>query len=499
MKKILSGIGLMMHVPAFMALLSLIIAFLFEEYTGAEAFALTAFVSLLIAQVLYRVYQVSHDTLSVIEVMWVAFLGWSMVSLIGALPFFYMAFQMPDAMVESHKMMPFRSFINSLFESISGYTSTGLTVTIAESELPRSLQWWRSFTQWVGGIGIIVFISAFHPGLHAVTSHYEKNDEEEEESRPQVELNWKKIWWIYLLFTGLSFLLLFLQDVSAWEALNHGMTGICTGGFTITDRSLLDYSPALKVSVILIMLLGSLNFNRYHDLLTKFRWKAFFIDWQHVLFMILLIVGTLILHYENVIWMGGEVKWLDTFFQMTSGLGTAGFLSVDISNWSMTGLLFLGLIMLIGGPTASTTGGVKIFRLQLFVKGNIYNSVYWLFKKEPSLYFRFHNKRYSSEEAMRFYRNTGTFFFFFVSFYFLMTYLLIHNVPPRFELAEIAFESASALGSVGLTTGITGHELNIPAKVILMLLMLVGRMELIPLIILVSGLLKNRAERKHEA
>ncbi|MFP4089646.1 MAG: TrkH family potassium uptake protein [Cyclobacteriaceae bacterium] len=530
MKKILSGVGLMLHVPGVMALLSLPIALIFGEYRGAEAFGLTAFLSLLAGQVLYRFFPSQRDTLSVIQVMWVAFLGWTAVSLIGALPFMYIAHRMSEQQLEALQLMPFLSFANSLFESISGYTSTGLTLSISESKLPYSLQWWRSFTQWVGGIGIIVFISAFHPGLHAVNSHYgkqkeeesasesnkaedqnreknndENSDEEEDEDeadkegKPSMELNWKKIWWVYLLFTVLSFLLLFLQEVPLWEAINHAMTGICTGGFTITDRSLMDYSPSLKLSVAFIMLLGSLNFNRYHEMLAKGKVKQFFTNWQHVLFMILLLGGTVVLYYENVIWQQVDIGWVDTFFQMTSGLGTAGFLTVDLSDWSETALLFLGLVMLIGGATASTTGGVKIFRLQLFVKGNIYNSVYWFFKKEPTLYFRFHNKKYSPDEAMRFYRNTGTFFFFFVTFYFLMTYLLIHNVPDEFELAEIAFESASALGSVGLTTGITGHELNLTAKIVLMLLMLVGRMELVPLIILVSGLLKSHAERTHEA
>jgi trk system potassium uptake protein TrkH len=497
MQKILSGVGQMLHVPGIMALLSLPLALVSGEDEGAWAFGLTAVASLVPGQILFRMYRNKQDTFGIMQIMLVATLGWTAVSLLGAIPFYFYAFQLSPSQISEHALSPFLSFYNSFFESLSGYTSTGLTMTIAESKLPQSLQWWRTFTQWIGGIGIIVFISAFHPGLLAVSSHYQKGSEEE--SMPTVSLNWRKIWWIYIILTLIGILALWLQRLPLWEAINHGMTGISTGGFTINDRSLVSYSVPHKLTVIAIMIIGSLNFNLYHYLFTRGDWRRFITNQQHIMFFALLVLGSLVLYYENVIWFGYDTSWVDTFFQLVSGLGTCGFQTVELNSWSSTSLIFLGLLMLIGGPTASTTGGIKIFRFMLFLKGNIYNSMFWIYHQEPKFRFRFKGKSHSHDEALKLYRTTGTFIFFWVTFYSLMTYVLIHNVPDTFSLGEIAFESASAMGSVGLSVGITGHELNWIAKTDLMLSMLVGRMELIPLIIIVSSLIKNKVDRKHEA
>lgn len=497
MSKILSGIGRMLHVPGFMALLSLPVALIFEETEAIWAFLITAAISLTAGQLLYRFYLNRQDTFNISQIMWVATIGWALVSLLGAVPFYAHAQLLTGAEVEQYKLSPFLSFYNGLFESVSGYTSTGLTLTIAESELPYSLLWWRTFTQWVGGIGIIVFISAFHPGLASVSSHYSKGSEEE--GMPTISISWKKIWWIYILLTLVCIAALWVQQVPLWEAINHGMTGICTGGFSIKDQSLTTYRPALKITVILIMLLGSLNFNMYRFLLVKGDWKRLFSNQQHIVFFSLLVVGSLILYYENEIWFNYEAGWLDTIFQMVSGLATCGFQTVDLVSWSSTSLLFLGLIMLIGGPSGSTTGGIKIFRFILFVKGNFVNTVFWMYRREPHFRFVFQGRSYSREEALKLYRSTGTFIFFWVSFYFIMTYLLVHSVPEKYSLGEIAFESASAMGSVGLSTGITGHDMGFYAKTNLLVSMLVGRMELIPLVIFFSSILKEKVSQDQEA
>lgn len=497
MAKILSGIGQMLHVPAMMAALSVLIAWIFGESEGAWAFLLTATAAIIPGQVLFRLYRNKQDTFNISQIMWVATLGWTAVSLIGAIPFYFQTYLLSAAEVEAHALSPFQSFYNCFFESVSGYTSTGLTLTIAESEMPHSLQWWRTFTQWIGGVGIIVFISAFHPGLMSVSSHYQKGSEDE--SMPSISVNWQKIWWIYILLTVAGIVALWFQEIDLWEAVNHGMTGISTGGFTITDQSLTTYSPNQKVTVIFLMLIGSLNFNLYHFLFVRGDWKRFLGNQQHIVFFSLLILGSLILYYENEIWFDYDAGWLDTVFQMFSGLGTCGFQTVDLVSWSSTSLLFLGLMMLIGGPSASTTGGIKIFRFILFVKGNVVNTVYWMYRREPSFRFRFQGRSYSQEKALKLYRSTGTFIFFWVTFYFIMTYILIHNVPASYDLGEIAFESASAMGSVGLTTGITGHEMNWIAKTDLLISMLVGRMELIPLVIFFSSVLKEKVSRDKEA
>ena len=509
-RNILAGVGLMLYVPGAMALLSVIVALIFQDYHGTEAFVATAVASGLSGWLLRYFFYDRDRTLNVPQIMSVATIGWMLVSLLGALPLVYLTHRLPPEAVAAHQLQPFAHLLNATFEAMSGYTSTGLTMVISESDLPPVVQWWRSFMQWVGGVGIIVFISGLHPGLTSVSAHYtdendqksedtkqeeeEQEDEpdEEDEVLPNVSVSWSKIWWIYLSFTALSIGLLLAQGIPLWEAINHGMTGISTGGFSITDQSLETYTSGAKATMIFIIIVGSLNFNLYHLLFTKGNFRRFFRNQQHILFGALFAAGTLLLFYENNAWAAQSTAWIDLTFQAASALGTCGFSTVSLSNWPSTSLLVLTMAMLIGGATASTTGGIKLFRIILLVKGSIYNTLFWDKADDRTLNFHFNDEVFSQDESLRLYRNIGTFSFYWITFYLLATFVLLHEAPAEYTLTSVIFEAASAFGTVGLSTGITDHTLSAVGKVDLMLAMLVGRLEIMPLALLVIMLWRRR-------
>lgn len=498
----------MLLVPGTMALLSVPVALFFQEYYGVEALLLTTAVCLPFGGLARRRRPFRRSSFSPIEIMGVATLGWLLVSLVGALPFFYLAHRLPPEQVAVHQVGPFGNFLNAAFEAVSGYTSTGLTVTPSESSLPRTLQWWRSFLQWVGGIGIIVFISALHPGIASVSAHYSDQDgkkdeeekqqdeqeenDEEEEVLPNAEVSWSKIWWIYLLFSLLAVGLLWLQDIPLWEAINHGMSAISTGGFSVTDDSLEGYSVVARWTVTFIIIIGSLNFHLFHQLFTQRAWRKFISNQQHQLFFALIVLVPLLLYYENNRWGHLSSSWTDLVFQLTSALGTCGFYTVTLSEWSLPTLLILSLMMLIGGATASTTGGVKLFRVLLLVQGNFHGLLTWTARTDRPLKLRFNHHVFSPEKSLRLYRSMGVFFFFWIVLYMFTVVVLIHEVSADYSLNEILFEAASAVGTVGLSVGITGHELAPLPKVSLMMAMLVGRLELMPLVIILTSLARKR-------
>ncbi len=481
-------------------MLSVLVALLFRESVGVEAFLVTAGLSTLLGWALYQQRRESRPAYSTAEIMTVATLGWTLISLLGALPFFYMAHRLPAAQVAAQQLAPFTNFIDAFFEALSGYTSTGLSLAPSPSSLPSSLQWWRSFLQWVGGVGIIVFISALHPGLAAVSAHYssdnqqedeedkqddeQQENDEEEEVLPNAEVSWTKIWWIYLIFTFLAIGLLCVQGIPLWEAINHGMTAISTGGFSITDQSLENYSLWSKITVILIIIIGSHNFHLFHRWFTQGAVLRFLKNPQHQLFFALLLLGTFLLYYENNLWANKATAWSDLAFQTTSALGTCGFSTVAVKDWSTPALLILVAAMLIGGATASTTGGVKLFRVILLIKGNIYRILSWISDSDRELHLRFNDRVFSHEESLRLYRSMGVFFFFWIVTYMLTTVVLIHEVSPQYQLTDVLFEAASALGTAGLSVGITDAELSAIGKLSLMLGMLVGRLELMPIVVL---------------
>ena len=496
MRKILSGVGLILHVPGLMALLSIAVSLFFGETVGAKAFLLTALLSLALGQVLYRLHTGpgrEQEVYSLFGIMTVASLGWLAASLFAAIPYFYIAHQLPEQLVQQHQLFNFQHVLNALFEATSGYTSSGLTVTISESSLPASLQWWRSFQQWIGGVGIIVFISSFIPGLSSVSEFYSKDDKDAA-VLPEVAIDWTRIWWIYILFTLLAIGAYLLQGLPPWEAINHGMTGISTGGFSITDDSLKSYSAGLRITTIVIMIVGSLNFECYYLLLTKGRWKDFFWFRQHILFFSFLFFLIFLVYYETNLYYDLDSRWVDIIFQSVSALGTCGFQSVDLQPWHSSALLLLTLAMLVGGPSTSTTGGLKQFRLFYLLKGNFFNFLQWTFKGGTPKRNRQIDLIRKREKPLHLYRNINTFFLVWILSYLVIVYILAHNVPTEYTFIEVAFECASAIGTTGLSVGITSPELNSIAKIDLMFAMFIGRLELIPLAIFFSLFLKKQKD-----
>lgn len=489
MRTILRGVGAALYIPVVMALLSIPVAIIFNENYAIWSFLLTAGVGGAFSFLLHRVIGVKKKDFDLWEIMCISTLSWILISLVGSIPFLHVVSQLPEDVITEQKLYPFKHFINAYFEAISGYTSTGLTMVVQESKLPHSLQWWRTFMQWIGGVGIIVFISSFHPGLSSVSQKYGGGDSQSQ-VMPSVSISWQKIWWIYLIFTIFSILLLYIQQVPLWEAINHGLTGIATGGFTITDNSMQHYTPFTQGTVIIVMILGSLNFNLYHKLFTQFDWKKLVTNLEIIVFFMLLLIGIPWLYYENNVWYGLDTAWIDHIFQMVSALGTCGFQTVQLDYWSPTALLLMSVALLIGGTTGSTTGGVKIFRLILMIRSNSRNAFYWLFKHDKEFSLKYQEDHYKQDEALLLFRDLSTFIFIWIGCYCLITFILIHNVSDQYILAEIIFESASAFGSVGLSTGITGDSLSAIAKIDMMAAMIIGRMELIPIIVTIASIYK---------
>ena len=168
----------------------------------------------------------------------------------------------------------------AVFESMSGFTGTGLTMTDNEEVLPRTLQWWRTFSEWVGGVGVIVLTTAIlsRPGSGSLTLY--ESEARSKKIHPSIVSTVRTIWWIFILFTFLSILALWLAGMPIWGAINHGMTGLATGGFSITDNSIATYdSVAIDFVLLPVMLLGSIAFP-VHYLILQGDLRNFYSDLQ---------------------------------------------------------------------------------------------------------------------------------------------------------------------------------------------------------------------------
>lgn len=484
----LHSLGMLLHVPGLMALASLPVCLLAGEPYAVAAFLWTAAIAVGSGQVLYHLFPASDETY-LRHTMMIAALGWACVSLIGALPFWLIASH-PEAVAHTgDSTRVLHSPWNALFESVSGFTSTGLSMVLRPSELPYSLQWWRSFSEWIGGVGVIVLMLSVVqnvPGLYRL--YYSEG--REDKLFPSVSSTVRTIWWIYLLYTVLSVLLLRLAGMPWWHALNHGMTGISTGGFAITENSIGEYVPAAQLATIPIMLLGAISFGIHYRVLTQRSLGVLWQDAQHRLLLAFLVIGAALLLLEHYL-VDGTLPWLDALFQWVSALSTCGFSTIDLRPWSPTMLLLLTLVMMSGGAAGSTVGGIKLGRLVLLYKG-----IQWRFQQinlRPHQLMRYQIDGVAISEGRAFARveSAAVMLVLWLLVILVAVVLLLHSAPPSYSAGDVLFEVVSALSNVGLSLGIAHPDLSLLGKFTLMLCMWMGRLEIVPVALFVSLFLGN--------
>jgi trk system potassium uptake protein TrkH len=482
-KIVLRYLGLMIHVPGLMAVGSIPICYFFDEHYAVWPLLTTALISLGLGQILFRVFRVDEEA-RIHHGMIVAAIGWVIVPIIGTIPFLGIASRLLASGDATPAVRVFVEPVNALFESFSGFTGTGLTMALRPSQLPHSLQWWRSFMEWIGGGGVILLMLSV---LSHTASAYNLYFSEGRSKRifPSVISTVRTIWWVYLLFTAFSILLLRGVGMPWWEAINHGMTGLSTGGFAVTDNSIGDYEPLIRLVVIFVMILGAVSFAVHYRVLSEGRLSALWKDSQHRMLWVLLGLGSGALVLENI-WWPVEFHWVDSVFQWVSALGTAGFQTIDLHRLSPTGQLLLSLAMVLGGAAGSTAGGLKQVRVVLLTKGLQWRVQRIRLKPHELLKRQFDGEAVEESDAIRMVQNAGTLAALWVLVLGAGVVVLLHVVPAQYGLSDVILEVSSAQGNVGLSTGISHPGLPSVAKLTLILSMWMGRLEIIPTLIVLS-------------
>lgn len=413
-----------------------------------------------------------------------AALGWLFISLIGSIPFWLIPY---DGV--SH-MAPLSAF----FESMSGWTGTGLTMIANEEILPATLQFWRSLIQWVGGVGVIVLTLSIlaRPGTGSFVLY--KGEAREQKTHPSIISTVRTIWWIFLLFTIIGIIVLIIigaltpNGMDPWQSLNHAMTGLATGGFSVTDDSMASFGALSQIAILVLMVIGAIAFAAHYDLL-KGRIKKFFSDAQLRAIVTLIILGVIALTFVNLDKYGHDffssLKY--SGFQFTSAITCTGFATADIVNWGESGKLILAFAMIIGGAAGSTAGGIKLFRAILLYKG-----VGWRIKRAIStprrvFVHKLGDKSLSKDDAMDLINEAAIISFMWVIILSIGIIVIAMIFPGR-TLGDSIFEVCSAQGNVGLTTGITSITMSPIAKTMLIFNMWIGRLEIIPIIVLVKSM-----------
>lgn len=486
---ILRDLGLLVPVVGLMALLSMIMPLVFNETFALAPLAITAGTSFGLGALLYFPLRKVAGETQLKHGLIIAAFGWLLVAALGSMPFVLTAlFATPEA--SSETLQFFKDPASAFFESISGYTGTGLTMAARADLLPKTLQWWRSFTEWIGGMGVIVLMLSIlagpRPGAANHSLYYA--EARTERIHPSINSTLRTMWWIFFLYTFISVIALWGAGMPMWESINHAMTAISTGGFTVTDNSIASYnSISIELVLIPIMLLGAISFAVHYEMMRgdgKILWR----DFQTRLLLLLTVIGIAVLTLENLGVIGGFQSLRESAFQMVSSITCTGFQTADLGAWSPTGKLLLAAAMFIGGAAGSTAGGIKIMRMLILMKG-----VQWRFRKIVSprqaiVPFRLGDSTVDESQVGQRLEDASVITFLWLVFLGLGIVVLLHTVPPEFTLSDVVFEVTSAQGNVGLSVGITQPTMSLASKLVLCFNMWIGRLEIIPVLMLIRAL-----------
>lgn len=492
-KTTLRDIGLFLHVPGIMALVSLPICWLSEEFYTFIPLLTCAIVSLVTGQLLFRQTK-SKSSNRIPYAMATAALGWLLVPIFGAIPLLMTATAPNIAPDLSTTILAFENPWNCLFEAFSAFTSTGLSMAFNYSEIPYTLQWWRSLMEWVGGVGVIVLLISL---LEPTTEPYQLYNAEGREQRIGLTLTQtvKRIWWIYIIYTVGGIFLFRIVGMSWWSALNHGMTGIATGGFSVSEGSIANYSLAVKLAVMIVMILGAISFSAHYKFLRHGKISALWSDNQHQALWFLLLVGTALLWGMHNL-ANRNVAFIDILFQWTSALTTCGFGTVSVAEWDGGAKLLMTLAMAVGGAAGSTAGGIKLSRLVI-----IFKAIVWRFRRitllpHEMMRYKLNGDLLTEPEASRRIDAAAVLAILWLTVSIVGVFILQYLKLPTYNLIDVIFEVASATSGVGLSTGITHPDLPWLGKLTLMTLMWMGRLEIISALLLMSLPIKTLVDRK---
>ena len=302
----------------------------------------------------------TKDDLRVREGFAIVTFSWIAAALFGSLPFL-LSGAIPN-------------ITDAYFETLSGFTTTGASVLTDIESLPHGILLWRSQTQWLGGMGIIVLSIAILPFLGVGGMQLFKAEvpgPTPDRLKPRISHTAGLLWIVYLLLTVMEILFLRIGDMNLFDAVNHSFTTMATGGFSTKNASVGAYGAYSQYIITLFMFLAGVNFAlHYRFLISAGKPKVFTNDREWVFYVFILLSATGVVYLANVYsgYDHGEPAFRDSIFQVVSITTTTGFATSNFDAWHSVNRLILFSLMFVGGCAGSTGGGIKVIRLLLILK-----------------------------------------------------------------------------------------------------------------------------------
>jgi trk system potassium uptake protein TrkH len=468
-KAILYNLGILIIFLVLSLLTPLLVSLIYEE-GDLYSFIITIGIALVMGISLIVAFRIEHE-LRIKEGFTLVTLTWLVYTGLGALPFYISGY--------------FPSYTDAFFETMSGFTTTGATILRDIEQLPHGLLFWRSFTHWLGGMGIIVLTLAIFPisGMGGMKLFQnEAPGPELDKLKPRIKETAKILWGVYALITAIEVILLYLAGMNLFESLCHAFGTMGTGGFSTRNASIGFYKSAwIDYIIVVFMIIAGMNFTLHYQVL-KGKWGSYWRSSEARFFLGIILAGSVVIGLDLYLSHNYNLSEAvqKSLFQSVSIITTTGYGTDDYELWGTSSQIILLIFMFLGGCAGSTGGAIKIVRIVVLIKFGL-SEIKRMIHPQAVLPVRIDHHTVPQDII----NNIFSFFLLYLALYVIG--VLLMSLMGLDILTSIG-SVASCLGNVGPGLGSVGmvdNYAHIPqtGKWILSFLMLIGRLEIYPVII----------------
>ncbi len=467
-KMIFYTIGQLLKIEALLMLLPLITSIIYQE-EAYSSFLITIGILLLVGFLL-SIRKPKKTVIYAREGFVITGASWIIMSLFGALPF-VLSGNIPN-------------YIDALFETVSGFTTTGATIMPEVESAYKGILLWRCFTHWIGGMGVLVFVLAILPNVNGDSIHILRA----ESPGPQVGKLVSKVrftarilYCIYVAMTLIQIVLLVCGEMDLYEAIVHSFSTAGTGGFGIKNDNIISYSAYSQIVITIFMILFGVNFNIFYLLLLG-NIKSVLKNEELRWYLGIILVSTIIITINIINLVGNAgTALLQSVFQVASIITTTGFMSADYEMWPVLSQTILVLLMFIGASAGSTGGGIKVSRIVIMFK-SIRREIRTLLHPKSVSSIKFEGK--TLDEGLV--KETNVYFLVYAIIF--IVGLLIISLD-NFSFATNFTAMVTCINNVGPGLDLVGPTDNFSiysgfSKLVLSMTMLIGRLEIFPILML---------------
>lgn len=468
-RMVLYMVGQIVKLEAALLVLPLGVSAIYSEWPQCLAFAITIIAALAVGFALTLISRPENEVIFAKEGFVIVALAWLLLSAIGALPFTICG-DIP-------------SYVDALFETVSGFTTTGSSILTDVEAMSKGMLFWRSFTHWIGGMGVLVLIMAIMPSASGRAMHIMRAEVPGPtvgKLVPRIKSTAKILYLMYIVFTVVEAILLLCGGLDLFESVVYAFGTAGTGGFGIKADSLASYSPYVQWVITVFMLLFSINFNVYYLIILR-RFSSVLKSSETWCFLGIFAVATAIITgCIHDMYSGFAEALRHSAFQTASVISTTGFATTNFDMWPQLAKSVLFVLMFIGGCAGSTAGGLKMSRVMLLCKVIRRNLQHMIHPRSVSV-VKIEGRKVDDETIDNLTSYFALYFACFAGVFLLISFdkfdfvtnitavtTCLNNVGPGFNV----------IGPMGSFAGYSDAS-----KLLLTLTMLVGRLEIYPIIL----------------